>query len=151
MLTLTICTLSPISLAISLSSGSTFLQGAHQSAQKSTSTGLSDCSTSLTKVASVTALVAPTWTSGSGKGSCSELDERGDEPLGVQCGRADGAGRGDRLPVRVVHQVAGGEHAGDVGAGARVLNLHVALVVDLDLVAEELAARVVADRDEDAG
>src|SRR3954447_14852871 len=133
MLTLTICTLSPISAAISASSGSTFLQGAHQSAQKSTRTGLSDCSTSLTNVASVTALVAPTWTSGSGKGKeNSEFDERGDEPLGVQCGRTSGAGGGDGLPVRVVHQVPGGEHAGNLGTGARVLDLHVTLVVDLE-------------------
>ena len=63
MLMLTISTLSPISLAISPSSGSTFLQGMHHSAQKSTSTGLSDCSTSLTNVASVTGLPAPTTTS----------------------------------------------------------------------------------------
>ena len=64
MLTFTISTLSPISLAISASSGSTFLHGAHHSAQKSTSTGLSDCSTSLVKVASVTALpAAPTGSS----------------------------------------------------------------------------------------
>src|ERR1700712_339198 len=60
MLTFTIWTLSPISLAISASSGSTLRHGAHHSAQKSTSTGLSDCRTSLTNVASVTALVAPT-------------------------------------------------------------------------------------------
>jgi hypothetical protein len=62
MFTLTIRTRSPISPAISSSRGETFLHGAHHSAQKSTRTGVSDCSTSLVKLASVTALVVPTKT-----------------------------------------------------------------------------------------
>src|ERR687890_1270519 len=78
MFTLTICTLSPISLAISASSGSTLRHGAHHSAQKSTSTGLSDCSTSVTNVASVTALVAPTENPPE-----LQLYERGDEAFRV--------------------------------------------------------------------
>ena len=49
--------LSAFSPAISSSTGATILQGPHHSAQKSTSTGLSLCSTSATKLASVTVLV----------------------------------------------------------------------------------------------
>src|SRR3954466_12430287 len=146
MLILTICTLSPISPAISASSGSTFLHGAHHSAQKSTSTGLSDCSTSVTNVASVTALVAPTENPPE-----LQLYERGDEAFRVQRGGATGAGSRDGLAVGVVDEIAGGEHARDVGAGAGVIDLHVAVVVHLDLTLEQLAARVVPDGDEDAG
>src|SRR5215470_4280576 len=52
----TTLTLSPISLATSSTTGATRRQGPHDSAQKSTSTGVSDCSTSSSKVASVTVL-----------------------------------------------------------------------------------------------
>src|SRR5258705_448259 len=65
--------------------------------------------------------------------------QRRDEPLGVEGRGAAGAGGGDGLPIRVVDDVAGGEHALDVGAGARRGDLHVALVVELDLPAEQLA------------
>src|SRR5213595_2130554 len=61
--TLTLATLiaSAFSRAISSSKGAIILHGPHHSAQKSTSTGLSLCSTSLANVASVTVLVlAPT-------------------------------------------------------------------------------------------
>src|SRR5204863_5339204 len=56
----TIFTLPAISVAISSSTGVTFLQGMHQSAQKSTRTGVSDWSTSAWNVASVTWLVSGT-------------------------------------------------------------------------------------------
>jgi hypothetical protein len=39
---------------------------------------------------------------------------RGDVTLGVERGRAAGAGRGDRLPVVVIHEIAAGEDAGPV-------------------------------------
>ena len=55
------------------------------------------------------------------------------------------------LPVGVVDEVAGGEDAGEVGPRARRVDQHVALVVQVDLAAEQFAARVVADRHEDAG
>ena len=51
----------------------------------------------------------------------------------------------------MVDQVAGREHTGDVGPGAGCVDLHVTLVVQVDLALEQLAARVVADRDEHAG
>src|SRR5690606_27151508 len=71
--------------------------------------------------------------------------------LGVQRGLAAGAGGGDRLAVRGVDQVACGEHAGSVGLGRDPVDLHVALVVDVDLPADQLALWVVADGDERAG
>src|SRR4051812_10537113 len=111
MLTCTISTRSPISLAISASSGSTFLHGAHHSAQKSTSTSLSDCSTSLVKVASVTALPAPTGSSLATKLAELQLDERCDEALGGQRRGTTGAGGGDGLTIGVVDEIAGREHA----------------------------------------
>ena len=45
--------------------------------------------------------------------------ERGEEALGVEGGGAAGAGRGDRLAVGVVDDVAGAEDAGQVGPRAR--------------------------------
>src|SRR6478735_4266438 len=76
----------------------------------------------------------------------SALVEGLSEPaLGVDRRRGPRAGRGDGLPVDVVDDVATGEHAVDVGAGAGVLDLDVALVVELELTGEQLAARVVPD------
>src|SRR5690606_17908062 len=65
--------------------------------------------------------------------------------------RAAGTGRGDRLPVGAVNQVPRCEHTRNAGAGGGVLDLHVALVVDVELVADQLAPRVVADGDEQPG
>src|SRR3712207_5169353 len=80
----------------------------------------------------------------------SALAEGGGQPaLGVDGRRGAGAGRGDGLPVDVVDDVTAGEDAFDVGPGGRVLDLHVALVVQLELADEQLAARVVADSHED--
>src|SRR5918992_5596917 len=56
---LTKVTLSPWALASSSMIGATCLHGPHQSAQKSTTTGLSDFSTTSEKVASVTSATAP--------------------------------------------------------------------------------------------
>jgi hypothetical protein len=51
----------------------------------------------------------------------------------------------------VVDQVAGGEHAAQVGVRRPAEGEHVALVVEVDLAADELRARVVADGDEQPG
>src|SRR3712207_3109244 len=84
------------------------------------------------------------------RGPRSALAEGGGQPaLGVDGRRGAGAGRGDGLPVDVVDDVTAGEDALDVGPGGRVLDLHVALVVQLELADEQLAARVVADGHED--
>src|SRR3954467_9376747 len=56
-LTLATVTLPAMSLASSSSAGAIILQGPHHSAQKSTSTGSFDFSTSVSKLASVTAVV----------------------------------------------------------------------------------------------
>src|SRR6476660_8012790 len=177
MSSLTTVTLSPISRAISLSSGSTLLHGWHQSAQKSTSTGLSDFSTSLVNVASVTAFMSPMDGSphclsggrpyGYGDSRPSDVNgsrvgrpaiqvarsglERGDVPLRVQGGRAAGAGSGDGLAVRVVHHVTRREHAGQVGHRGGGGDLDVAALVQFHLAVEQLTTRVVADGDEHTG
>jgi hypothetical protein len=74
-----------------------------------------------------------------------------DEALGVERSRAAGAGRGDRLSVGVVDQVAAGEDAGLVGLGGGVCHQDVSLGVEVDLPAQQLRAWVVADGDEEAG
>src|SRR5215211_6139018 len=72
-------------------------------------------------------------------------------PLGVERGHTAGPGRGDGLPVGVVHEVAGGEHARHPGAGRLALRDDVAVHVDVDDPAHDLGLRLVADRDEGAG
>ncbi len=61
------------------------------------------------------------------------------------------AGRGDRLAIAVVDQVAGGEHSGNVGQRRAALRDHVAGLVDVDLTSHELGLGLVADGDERAG
>src|SRR3954451_18839489 len=162
------------SAAISSSTGATILHGPHHSAQKSTSTGLSLPSTSVAKLASVTVTVLPAigrspsrWTGshcpagGTARGGVYSLDPYaarsalveglGDPALGVDRGGGPGARRGDRLPVDVVDHVTAGEDTVDVGARARVLDLDVTVVVQLELTGEQLAARIVPDRDEQSG
>src|SRR4051812_4864086 len=133
MLTLAIVSFSPCSAAISSRTGATILHGPHHSAQKSTRTGLSLASTSVSKVSSVTVLVAAPMLSPGVKvqssnvpggadipaaprsGSCGGSLTVGEEALGVESRCAAGAGSGDRLPVGVVDQVAACKHAGEVG------------------------------------
>src|SRR5687768_7940721 len=147
-------TLSLFSPAISSSTGATILHGPHQVAQKSTTTGLSLLRTALSNVASVTSTVLAMCTpflelpvarclvrSGGdggdllGRGAVATADQLaghrcvGEPALGVDGRGASGAGRGDGLPVDVVDEVACGEHAGDRGAGARRLDLQVAVLV----------------------
>src|SRR5207253_7930654 len=66
-------------------------------------------------------------------------------------GRTARARRGDRLPVRVVNDVAAGEDALDGGAGGRLVDQQVAVGVGGELPGEQVGARVVADGHEDAG
>ena len=51
----------------------------------------------------------------------------------------------------MVDEVAAGEDAGQVGAGGAALDEDVALGVEVDDALDQLVARVVADRDEQAG
>src|SRR5690606_28984931 len=75
------------------------------------------------------------------------------EPLGVECGHAAEAGRGDRLTVDLVGDVAGGEHALDRGfggtAGQARADVEVA-VVHRQLAFEQRGVGRMADRDEEA-
>ena len=77
--------------------------------------------------------------------------ESGDVTLGVERGRAAGAGSRHRLPVVVVDHVTTGEDTVQVGARGGVVDEHIAVLVEVDLTAEQLGPRVVADRDEQAG
>src|SRR5882672_4019682 len=166
---------SEYSAAISSSTGATIRHGPHHVAQKSTRTSLSLPSTSAAKVPSVTVKVFPaisvspwgrTEVSGAGPGrGVATADQLGGEvgvtfavlgqpALGVDRGRTSGAGRGHRLAVGVVHQVACGEHTVQVRvAGAAPLRVghHITLVVHIDLTAHQRTAWVVADRYEHAG
>src|SRR3954447_25501834 len=164
----------PCSAAISSSTGATILHGPHHSAQKSTSTGLSLPSTSVAKLASVTVTVLPAIGRSPSRSTASYcppgepagwwiyardpyaarsalVEGLGEPALGVDRGGGPGARRGDRLPVDVVDHVTAGEDTVDVGACARVLDLDVTVVVQLELTGEQLAARVVPDRDEQSG
>src|SRR5438552_3345891 len=137
MSSLTIFTLSPISRAISSRTGATRRQGPHHSAQKSTRTGVSASSTSAMNVSSVTALVAPMSFVLQSRYRCS-VRQRGDVALGVERRGRAGAGGRDGLLVRVVDQVAGGEHARLVGPGAGRVDQDVPVVVEVDLIPVQL-------------
>src|SRR5215831_9940135 len=75
----------------------------------------------------------------------------GQPSLRVQGRRAAGSRRGDRLPVGVVHHIAGREHPVDPGARGWLFDEQVPLRVGGELPGEQLTARVVADGHEDAG
>ena len=55
------------------------------------------------------------------------------------------------LTVGVIHQVAGGEHARDIGERRAALGDDVAVGVGVDLALNELGLGIVADGDEGAG
>src|ERR1700754_2121443 len=138
------------SLAISSRTGATILHGPHQVAQKSTSTGVLLDNTSLEKVSSVTATVAVV--SGMvellSDGCCSGLigwgrGGFGQPAFGVDGRRTAGARSGDGLSVRVVAEVACGEHALDGGRGGAMFHRDVAVGVQFDLAADQIRARVV--------
>src|SRR5262245_57345514 len=69
--------------------------------------------------------------------------------LGIDRRHAAVPGRGHGLPVAVVMDVAGDEHAFDLAVGL-IADDEVALGVDLQPVAERLGVGLVPDRDEDA-
>ena len=71
--------------------------------------------------------------------------------LGIEGGRAPGAGGSDRLPVGVVDQVSAGEYASQVGPGAAPLTDDIARFVEVDDTLDELVTRVMPDGDEEAG
>ena len=56
----------------------------------------------------------------------------------------------DRLPVTAVDEITRGEHARQVRRGRRMVDEHVAVVVEIDLPGQQLRARVVPDRNEHA-
>src|SRR5215203_175130 len=138
--------------AISSSTGAIMRHGPHHSAQKSTRTGLSFCSTFSEKSVSVTCLIVPTVGSSTsrisvfgrrelrgGFGNGRRFVEGGEEALGVQRGLAARAGSGDCLPVRVVDEIARCEDARQVRPRGRVVDDDVT-----GLVAAHLVGHVVA-------
>src|ERR1700730_3833236 len=122
-------------------------------------TGLSLFKTSASKVAALTGSGAPTvqdsipWMTRarSARGGADLGLVISKPPLRVERGGTASPGSRDRLPVDVVHHVAGGGDALDRGAGGRMLDQEVALLVDRQLPGEELAAGVVADGHEHPG
>jgi hypothetical protein len=74
-----------------------------------------------------------------------------EEVLGLEGRHAAGPGRGDRLTVALVLDVAGGEDPGNAGLGRPRPGEDVALVVELELAVQEVGVRLVADREEQAG
>src|SRR2546423_14030044 len=166
---LAMVSLSPFSAAISSSTGATILHGPHQVAQKSTRTGFSLVRTSSTNVASVTFTVLDMDSpqglvddrKSVGARAVAAADELGrlvcvrfavlrEPSFRVDRGAAPGARGRARLTVGAVHQVAGREDAVEVGVRSTPLGDHVAVLVQVDLPLHELAAGVVADRDEEA-
>ena len=75
----------------------------------------------------------------------------GEKLLGIQSRGAAGPSGGDRLTVAVVHEVTTGEHPGDIGERRAAFDEDVALVVEVDDPLDQLVARVVSDRDKQAG
>src|SRR3954452_24947204 len=73
-----------------------------------------------------------------------------DPALGVQRRGTPGAGGGDGLPVGVVDEVTAGEDAGEAGTRAGGVDEDVPTLVEVDLAAEQVGARVVPDREEQA-
>src|SRR5580704_12011431 len=124
-------------------------------------TGLAFFTTSVSKFASVTTLVAPTVGAPSALSGWVEADEVWagsglvvrlvrEPPLDVDRGGTSRSGRSHRLAVGVVHHVTAGEHTIHAGPGRRVLDLQVTLAVRRQLAGEQLAPRVVADGHEHA-
>src|SRR5690606_1780334 len=83
------------------------------------------------------------------RGGGPSVIEAREEPFGVERGHAARTRGGNRLAVRPVRHVARGEHARNARARRARLDLDVAVVVQLELPAEELRHRRVADRDEE--
>src|SRR5207244_5955114 len=63
-------------------------------------------------------------------------------------GHASGPGRGHRLAVDLVHDVAAGEHARHIGPGGPRFDLDIAVRIEVELTLEQLGRRLVADRHE---
>ena len=77
--------------------------------------------------------------------------QSGEEPLSVERGGTASASRRHGLPVGVIDQITAGKYAWKVGLGTATLHQHIAFVVKVDLATNQRRARVVADRDEQAG
>src|SRR3990172_8071556 len=145
--------------AIFWTTGAIMRQGAHHSAQKSTSTGLAP-ETSLSKSASVAVIVFSdivmpaagrplpprVWRPAPWKPAV--VSERTfsfirlQPPLGVDGGGAAHPGRGHRLPVGEVHHVSGAEDPPDGGSGV-VERLEVSALVAIPLTREQRRVRIL--------
>src|SRR3954452_23790348 len=112
--------------------GAMRLHGPHHSAQKSTSTGLSAEAMTSVKLAWVRVLMASAMVISLGDSEqynrmrgreipagSGVVRLRLEPPLGVDGRHAARAGCGDGLAIGVVLDIAAGEHAVDVGGGAR--------------------------------
>ena len=82
---------------------------------------------------------------------CAGQSVFGEPALGVDRGRTAAARGGDGLPVGVVDQVAAAKTPSTDVLVVRPWTCDVAVVVELDLAADQVRAGIVADRDEHAG
>src|SRR2546423_4155140 len=140
--------------------GAIMRHGPHHSAQKSTRTGRSLSSTVPWKLSAVisTTFADATWIScrlvlssvprgrGRGPGLAVERVSELEPALGIDRRHAAAPRGRDGLPVDAVLDVPGDEDALDARAGA--VGEDVAVRVEVQLPAEELGVRRVADRDE---
>src|SRR3984957_15467906 len=112
-------------------------------------TGFSLFRTSVSKVSSVTALVAPTCDHILNCCCCLcwllRVVLAGQPAFGVDGGRAARPGRGYGLPVGAVHDVTAGEHALNGRARRRLADLQVSIRVGGQLAREQVRPRVVTD------
>src|SRR5438309_12129349 len=87
-------------------------------------------------IAYSTSAFSPRQERSGGRGS---LEFRfGQELLRIERGHATRPRRRHRLPVDLVHDVAAGEDAGDVGAGGAGLDLDIAVRIERELALEQL-------------
>ena len=84
----------------------------------------------------------------SGPAPCSWLSK---PAFGINCCHAAGPGCGNGLAVPVVDQVTGCEHPVDAGRRGPVTGEDVTLFVNLELTSQDVAARDMPDRNEQAG
>src|SRR5699024_9436066 len=128
-------------------------QGPHHSAQKSTSTGLEELSTSASKVASVTALSSDIWGLLSdrqwlGDLSGIRLSRLGQIGFNIKGRDATGTGCSDGLPVVGVEDISGGKDSRQARLRGATLHGDSALSSECELIIEQLHPRVMTNCNE---
>src|SRR5690349_11004578 len=118
--------------------GAIILHGPHHSAQQSTSTAVSAPPIDSSNVASDSVRIPSATVDSFRLSGDRGIVESFEITLGLERGRAAGAGGGDRLTVHVVLHVAGRKHTGHRRGGRVGLRDDVAAFVELELTGEQL-------------